>query len=571
MRLKKLLFVITIIVVTMLSLMLATSYAWYSFENGSTTFDAVTNNDSIIVSYQTGEYINTDIAVPISSSEIDKYSSKNNFNVKINDNVKDNDVKVEVKLTDVNIAYELKNSSFYVDLFYQGSKVRTVTGDYINSGVDVTLGSMVLNNNVDNLFEVRVYILSDGNVYQNDMMNKTFSAKIKVDVVSRLKTEFKDYEDNPDIYIYNITIDGESSDSLPTSGYYDMTATCEKGSVLTWDSTWKTITYKSGSKINDSCSLVFTTDEDPEYVYLNEMPVGSYVKYEGNNGCPEGHCDGTNANASDTSNGYCNGSSYEFIESGWRIAYVDDEGSAYIVSGGAPECVATYVDSKNTSTSYTSFSSSYKYGSTYKFNKETGEFTLDGNVGTFTWSSSTRDNILANYKYTCRNSSGTCNQLYELSSSYSNTQAYYYYHYNYETTNGAPKHIENLNNTALKYCNSSYAKGGVCNDKTVWAMNADDFEEITGSVLSSDSCNGSSSRSCGLWKSLIDNGGYYWFATPYNSASSHNVFVRNPLARYVASASSIFVSGVRPVLSLESAVKVTGGSGTYEDPYKISS
>ena len=123
MRLKKLLFVITVIVITMLSLMLATSYAWYSFENGSTTFDAVTNNDSIIVSYQTGEYINTDIAVPISSSEIDQYSSKNNFNVKINDNVKDNDVKVEVKLTDVNIAYELKNSSFYVDLFYQGTKV----------------------------------------------------------------------------------------------------------------------------------------------------------------------------------------------------------------------------------------------------------------------------------------------------------------------------------------------------------------------------------------------------------------------------------------------------------------
>ena len=568
MRLKKLLFVITIIVITMLSLMLATSYAWYSFENGSTTFDAVTNNDSIIVSYQTGEYINTDIAVPISSSEIDKYSSKTNFNVRINDNVKDNDVKVEVKLTDVNIAYELKNSSFYVDLFYQGTKVRTVTGDYINSGVDVTLGSMVLNNNVDNLFEVRVYILSDGNTYQNDMMNKTFSAKIKVDVVSRLKTEFKDYKDNPDIYISNITIDGESSDSLPTSGYYDMTATCEKGSVLTWDSTWKTITYKSGSKINDSCSLVFTTDEDPEYVYLNEMPVGSYVKYEGNNGCPEGHCDGTNANYVDDDNmGYCDNSSYKFYYNGWRIGYIDN-GNVHLISGGAPECVATYVDSKNTSTSYTSFNSSYKYGSTYTFNKETGEFTLSGNVSTFTWSSSTSSNILANYKYTCRNSSGTCTQLYELSSSYSNTQAYYYYHYNYETTIGAPLHIENLNNTALKYCNSSYAKGGVCNDKTAWAMKASDFEEITGSVLSSSSCYGSSSRSCGLWNSLIDNGGYYWFATPYNSASSNEVFYWYPSGRVDNGYSSI-VLGVRPVLSLESSVKVTGGTGTYEDPYTI--
>ena len=492
MRLKKLLFVITIIVVTMLSLMLATSYAWYSFENGSTTFDAVTNNDSIIVSYQTGEYINTDIAIPVNSSEIDQYSSKNNFNVKINDNVKDNDVKVEVKLTDVNIAYELKNSSFYVDLFYQGSKVRTVTGDYINSGVDVTLGSMVLNNNVDNLFEVRVYILSDGSSYQNNMMNKTFSAKIKVDVVSRLKTEFKDYEDNPDIYISNITIDGESSDSLPISGYYDMTATCEKGSVLTWDSTWKTITYKSGSKINDSCSLVFTTDEDPEYVYLNEMPVGSYVAYTGNNGCVGDACSGKNANASDTSNGYCSDSSDEFMESGWRIAYVDDEGSAYIVSGGAPE-------------------------------------------------------------YLCTNSDGSTSN-----SSCSN----------YEKTNGAPKHIANLNNTALKYCNSDYAKGGVCNNETAWAMNGDDYEMIIGNDLSS--CYDSySDKSCGFFNDFIDVGLDYWFATPYDSASSDTVFYWDPGDRYVYSLNSANVLGVRPVLSLESAVKVTGGSGTYEDPYTI--
>ena len=136
-------------------------------------------------------------------------------------------------------------------------------------------------------------------------------------------------------------------------------------------------------------------------------------------------------------------------------------------------------------------------------------------------------------------------------------------------TNGAPQHIANLNNIALKYCNDSYAKGGVCDETNAWAMNADDFKEITGSPLFSSSCYGSRSRSCGLWNDLIDNGSFYWFATPYNSASSYSVFRWDSLGRNVNYRISSGVHGVRPVLSLESSVKVTGGSGTYEDPYTI--
>ena len=77
MRLKKLLLVMLIIIVFMFSLMLTTSYAWYSFERGSTIFDAETEVEDIFVSYQDGEYINTDIAVPVVGDMVDKYSSKN--------------------------------------------------------------------------------------------------------------------------------------------------------------------------------------------------------------------------------------------------------------------------------------------------------------------------------------------------------------------------------------------------------------------------------------------------------------------------------------------------------------
>jgi hypothetical protein len=172
------------------------------------------------------------------------------------------------------------------------------------------------------------------------MENKTFQAKIKVDVISRLKNSLNEYS-NPDIYISSVTIDGESSDYIPTSGYYDMTATCSKGSNLTWEPLSKTITYNSGSYVNDNCSLVFTSSTD--YPLLSEMPVGSYVKYTGNNGCSGNSCLGQNANyVNDNDMGYCGSSTlpYKYYANGWRIAYISNR-NVHLISGGATDCMCT--------------------------------------------------------------------------------------------------------------------------------------------------------------------------------------------------------------------------------------
>ena len=140
---------------------------------------------------------------------------------------------------------------------------------------------------------------------------------------------------------------------------------------------------------------------------------------------------------------------------------------------------------------------------------------------------------------------------------------------NSEITNGAPLHIANLNNEALKYCNSNYAYRGVCNSSSAWSIKDDDFNQITGSTFSN--CNVTSSNDCGKYNTLIDNGGYYWYATPENSPQSDRVFNWSPYYRYVRPDSvSSYSRGLRPVLRLQSSVQVTGGSGTYEDPYQIS-
>ena len=137
---------------------------------------------------------------------------------------------------------------------------------------------------------------------------------------------------------------------------------------------------------------------------------------------------------------------------------------------------------------------------------------------------------------------------------------------NYEPTDGVPKHLANLNKKALTYCNSTYAYGGKCDSHSAWNMADADFQAITGDTLST-----ASSQSGGHYDSysIINNGGYYWFATS-SSSSNRYTFYWYPVNRSLTSNYSDLANGLRPVLRLQSSVEITGGFGTYEDPYTIS-
>ena len=568
---KKMLFVIIIVITVMFGLMLATSYAWYSFDAGSTTFDAVTGGKDVDITFIKGEFINDNLAVPIKSDDVDQYSDKHQFIIRTKNNEDNGEILVSVSLTEISIEESLRNSSFYVDLYYQGEKVSTVTGNQlaVSGATTKNLKSVTLDNNTDNNFEFRVYIL-DNNSDQSSMMNKTFSAKIKVDVVSRLRPVINNWDD-PDIYVSSITIDGKSSDSLPTSGYYTMSSSCNKGSSLTWDSYSKTITYGKGSKVNDSCSLTFTSGTSTKL--LNTVAVGSYVKYTGANGCDGLHCEGYNANyVSDDDMGYCNATAAGFIVNGWRVAYIKDN-SAYLVSAGAPECVATYVENVSNGTNNQTLSTNYYYGSGYVFDEVKGEYRLTGVTSTSLSWSSNYNSIIENTPYTCKitSSSGTCMTMYKVIAYSSSTQGKVITYNSYDGA-GLVNHIAHLNKAALKYCNTNYAYNGVCDVTSSWSINDSDYQIITTNMGTKKTLSNCSvvygSRACGFNNDLIDNGGYYWFATPYSASSTYS-FYWNPNYRYVHGSNSNSANGVRPVLRLRSSVSVMSGSGTYKDPYVI--
>ena len=311
---------------------------------------------------------------------------------------------------------------------------------------------------------------------------------------------------------FALLVDDKESSTLPQAGVYLIDYTCDNNSKIEWDRSTGKLSISKNTSVTENCSLTFKTNP-----LASDLPQGSYIAYEGNNGClrngtatatvttsgqgtneNSNSCLGYNANANidgskDSSNGmygYCYDSNYRYYVSGWRIAYTKDN-RAYIISAGSPECT------------------------------------------------------------TRRNS-----------------------------TNGNTDYITDSYLDAKKYCNSSYVDD-CTSDTDVHAINDTDYNLMTAeatnttggylytSISGATKCGGVYSKEvCGYNNDLIDNGGYYWFASAYSASSVYGVYW-DPYNRYVNRNDFTRAYGLRPVIRLSSSVYITGGSGTMDDPYTI--
>ena len=161
MKFNKTLFVILLFVICMFAIMLSSSYAWYSFTNGSTTFDVATNNDDIKVVYHTGMYINTTSALPISEKEIDEYSEKNKFSIDLNDKNLVNKLLVDISLIDIEIDNELKSNDFKYDLLYNGINISSGSFIGANNNENFSIANNIVLETVDsNDFDTKEELIS---------------------------------------------------------------------------------------------------------------------------------------------------------------------------------------------------------------------------------------------------------------------------------------------------------------------------------------------------------------------------------------------------------------------------
>ena len=141
---------------------------------------------------------------------------------------------------------------------------------------------------------------------------------------------------------FMVSVDGGKVARFPSSGNYYLTNyDCDnKNTVVLWDNEKHNVVVSNGNhKSGVSCYL--TLESKPK---LSSMASGSYVKYVGDNGCVGKLCSGQNANYVDNHHlGYCGSKDLQFSTDGYRIAYVND-GSAYLVSAGSPECICSSSD-----------------------------------------------------------------------------------------------------------------------------------------------------------------------------------------------------------------------------------
>lgn len=330
------------------------------------------------------------------------------------------------------------------------------------------------------------------------MLKKIINVILVFALVMCISSFFEKEEITTKSVIYNgnklrVSIDGVVASTLPVEGnYYLVDYDCSNvNTKVFWNKENYTLSVSNGNKKGGvSCHLDFQSNPK-----LSDMPVGSYVKYTGNNGCSGNSCLGQNANyVNDNDMGYCGSSTlpYKYYANGWRIAYISNR-NAHLISGGATDCMCT--DSKG---------------------------------------------LLS--------SKGCTSNLDEANIN---------------------KHFDNMNKVALNYCNTEFAKDGICDKTTTWAINNDDFSKIVKNKKDLTICYGNASNnSCGYTNDLIDNGGHYWFG---NSATNPGNGIYRFIAddRFIGYDYSSSISGIRPVIAIDYNVVVTGGTGTYEEPYTI--
>ena len=128
--------------------------------------------------------------------------------------------------------------------------------------------------------------------------------------------------------------------------------------------------------------------------------------------------------------------------------------------------------------------------------------------------------------------------------------------------------VNELNSKAISYCNKKYVYGGVCNNYSVRSITDEDFNKYLNMKIG-DCLNNYSNKFCGYNDDLIDNGGYYFFASVYDSAFN-KLFAWDPVGRVISNDSYVKNYGLRVIIRLNSSVYVVSGDGSYSNPYVIS-
>lgn len=183
MEFKKILIVFSIAIIIVTGIVFGASYAWYSYTNAETRVNGSTINASPTIIFSQNEYISSNINTPIYDKDRYTYANKNSFSITLGTDLEEYQTGLQISLQDIKIADELKIPNYKYELLQDGALV--ATGNFSDIGSSKTkelLGMTVMKpTSYPYTYNYELYIwLSEDETNQNNLMNKSFSAKVNI-------------------------------------------------------------------------------------------------------------------------------------------------------------------------------------------------------------------------------------------------------------------------------------------------------------------------------------------------------------------------------------------------------
>ena len=183
MEFKKIIILLSITVSIMFGILLGISYAWYAYANAETSIQGTTKKDLPTIQFMQTEYIESTKNMPIYDEDRYKYANKNSFTVTLGENLEEYETSLQIILSNINIANELKIKNYKYELL-ENKKIISA-GDFSSLGAETSIELLPITtmnpSNYPYTYVYELYIwLSEDETNQNDLMNKLFGAKIDI-------------------------------------------------------------------------------------------------------------------------------------------------------------------------------------------------------------------------------------------------------------------------------------------------------------------------------------------------------------------------------------------------------
>lgn len=197
MKFRKLMLVLTFTVSIIFVTVIGATYAYYNTSSGSIGGTTGNVGNPINVVFNNSDYVDFNVGVPISSSDVETKASKTTFTLTPNNAIiNDYDISADIMLSNIDIDNALKVSDFKYRLICThsvtgNSQTFNGTGSSLNSN-SYTIASLSTTNTGNDIFYIdtnansqnyscTLYLwLEESGVSQNTLMGKHFGANIVV-------------------------------------------------------------------------------------------------------------------------------------------------------------------------------------------------------------------------------------------------------------------------------------------------------------------------------------------------------------------------------------------------------